>query len=82
MLNLTSILFCIVLMIHVMVGSMVYGESGSGSGGVSASHMKAVAYDKASSAGCIARFSGSQTDTKLRQIGTCENSDRVRVCIL
>jgi hypothetical protein len=80
MLNLTSILFCIVLMIHVMVGSMVYGESGSG--GVSASHMKAVAYDKASSAGCIARFSGSETDTKLRQIGTCENSDRVRVCIL
>ena len=37
--------------------------------------MKSVAFDKASSAGCIARFSGEKTDTKLRQIGTCDGGE-------
>mmetsp|Transcript_26687 Transcript_26687/g.49977 ORF Transcript_26687/g.49977 Transcript_26687/m.49977 type:complete len:81 (-) Transcript_26687:152-394(-) len=38
-------------------------------------HLKSVAFDKASSAGCIARFSGTETDTRLRQIGTCDNNN-------
>jgi hypothetical protein len=63
----TSRVFSVILLVALMVCALVNADTNA----QNVNHLKSVAFDKASSAGCIARFTGEKTDTHLREGVSC-----------